>query len=204
MEKIRIGIYCGAFDPVHVGHVLTAQWLLLTNQVDNVWVLPSFNHPTSNQMASFEDRIQMCEKAFSIFENVYVKHDEQRNKSGLTYDLISQIKSGHSSEFEFYLIIGADNWEQRKKWKKWGEIKKLVEDIIVVGREGSNTSGVVSICNVSSTDIRKAISESNLYVSKEELPITQCLPAPVLEYIIEERLYLCSTKLADLLEEHSI
>lgn len=204
MDKIRVGIYGGAFDPVHVGHVLTAQWLLITNQVDQVWILPSFNHPFAKQMASFEDRIQMCQKSFGIFENVYIKTDEENNPSGLMYDLVSQIKSRYPSDFEFYLVIGADNWEQRKKWKKWGELKKAVADVIVVGRDGSKTAGVVSICNVSSTDVREAIARSSLYVGEEDVPITQCVPAPVLEYIVEERLYKCSTKLVELLEEHSI
>ena len=101
-------------------------------------------------------------------------------------------------------MIGADQWNQRKKWKKWGNLTKIIEDLIVVGREGSDVMRVLNICNVSSTDIREAIAEASLYVGEDEIPITQCLPAPVLDYVIEERLYQCTTKLEEQLEEHSI
>lgn len=199
-ERIRVAIYGGAFDPPHVGHVLTTAWLLATNQVDRVWIMPSCNHPFGKDMSPFEVRREMCEKAFEIFEGVQVKPDEQQNPSGLMFDLVYGLRQRYPDNFQFHLVIGADNWEARKRWKKWSQLEKIVEDIIVVGREGSNTAGVLNICNISSSDIRDAFAENNPYVGEDEVFLPHALPAPVLTHILEERMYGCGTKLEEQLE----
>lgn len=71
----HIGLYGGAFDPPHVGHLMVAMWATVTGFVDKVWVFPAHKHPFGEDMIPFEHRFEMCRRAFSIFENVSVKRE---------------------------------------------------------------------------------------------------------------------------------
>ena len=68
-------IFGGSFNPVHVGHVLVCTWLLSTEQAQQVWVVPSLEHPFHKELAPYEDRMTMCEAAFSFLEGVTVSEN---------------------------------------------------------------------------------------------------------------------------------
>ena len=189
-----IGLYGGAFDPPHVGHLMVAMWASVTGFVDKIWIIPAYKHVFEKQMTSFDHRLNMCKEAFSIFENVQIKQDEKdwvlNGGSGYTIDFLNHLKTIYpETDYSFRAIIGSDNWQNRAKWKNWQELAKIA-DPLVVGRSGYDNAGFVEVCDVSSTEIRKCLLEGDGYqVGPNKVPIAYTLPLPVLTYIYEKGLY---------------
>lgn len=189
MKDKHIALYGGAFDPPHIGHSLAVMWLLSTQDLDRVWILPAYKHPSNKEMAPFEHRMNMCKEAFGVFEGVSVREEEkQAGGEGYTLNLIKYLKEKYPKEYKFHLVVGADNYADRRSWYKWEEVEALVEDYIVIGRAGSKLKGAVSLCDICSTDIREALSTASL-VGKNEVVLQDVLVKPVFEYILDNNLY---------------
>lgn len=168
-------IYGGAFDPPHIGHVMTAAWARATLS-SLVWVVPSFNHPFGKESSPFEERLEMCRQAFRTVGDVVVSDIQKRCGSGLMADLLRLLKGmGHD---RLILLMGSDNWDARDRWERWEEICDLA-DIQVVGREGN--PGPVSVSAVSSTAIRESMRDGSFKVDGTDLELL--VPAAVLAYI---------------------
>ena len=58
---MRVAVYGGSFDPPHVAHGMVASWLLWTGVVDEVWLVPSFEHPFAKDMGPWTARVAMCQ-----------------------------------------------------------------------------------------------------------------------------------------------
>lgn len=185
----RVAIYGGAFDPPHVCHQMVALWILTTNQADQVWILPSYNHAFGKQMTDFKHRMSMCKRAFEIFEGVTVRDIEKQVGTGFMCDVVQHTVDRYPEGYEFKVVIGADNWLARDRWEGWDKLTSLAE-IIVLGREGIDLDGTITMGNMSSTEIRNAIKEGKDKTPDKSIPISYALPAPVLNYISEHKLYL--------------
>ncbi len=62
---MRIAVYGGSFNPPHVVHAIVASWLLWTDQVDEVWLVPVFQHAfegvDNKKLAPYRLRVQWCD-----------------------------------------------------------------------------------------------------------------------------------------------
>ena len=62
---MRVAIYGGSFNPPHVAHAMVASWLLWTDQVDEVWMVPVFRHAFEGihgkKLAPYEQRVAWCQ-----------------------------------------------------------------------------------------------------------------------------------------------
>ena len=185
----RIAIYGGAFDPPHIIHQMVSLWILTTNQADQVWVLPSYNHAFGKQMTDFKFRMDMCKRAFEIFEGVTVRNIEKQVGTGLMCDVVQHTIDRYPEGYEFKVVIGADNWMMRDRWEGWDKLTSLAE-IIVLGREGIDLDGTITMEDINSTEIRNAIKKGKDKIQSKSIPISYVLPTPVLNYILEHKLYL--------------
>ncbi|MBI4211686.1 MAG: nicotinate-nicotinamide nucleotide adenylyltransferase [Deltaproteobacteria bacterium] len=174
MKKNRIAIYGGAFDPPHIGHVATCDWILRENLADQIWVIPCFLHPFGKPLSRFEDRLSMCEAAFPS-KKIVVSHVEQE-LGGVSYTLrtLQHLQATHPN-IEFSLILGEDNKDKASIWKHFDTIQKLAS-IIWIPR-GTHSS----IPNVSSSVVRQAV--------KRRWPFASMIPRAVAEHIIRFGLY---------------
>ena len=77
-QQQRVGVFGGSFNPPHVGHVLAAAYLLSMAAVDRVLVIPVFRHPFAKTLASFEDRLAMCQLAMTWLPQVEVSDIERQ------------------------------------------------------------------------------------------------------------------------------
>ena len=59
----RIALFGGSFNPPHLAHSLVALYVLETAPVDELWITPTFRHAFGKDLASYDDRIAMCELA---------------------------------------------------------------------------------------------------------------------------------------------
>ncbi len=157
----RIALIGGSFNPPHVGHLMAALYVRTTRAVDEVWLVPAFNHPFGKDLASFDDRVRMCElMAEDCGGWLKVSRAEgQVGGEGRTIELLEWLIPQHpDTRFEF--VIGSDILADLPKWKAWDRIQQLV-DVLVLYRAGYPAPEAVGppMAEVSSTEIRKALAE---------------------------------------------
>jgi len=187
-----VGIYGGAFDPVHNGHMALVKELLSAGVCSQVKLIPAAHSPLKNRsFASGIHRINMLRLAFG--SNSLVEIDElEINRPGAswTIETLHTLSEG-SPQIEFKLIIGQDNLVSFDKWKNYDEILNMVSLIVVPRGEEkliipdylSHKSQVLQGFSMpqSSSGIRKALSNG--------AGVSDDLPASVFEYICENNLY---------------
>jgi nicotinate-nucleotide adenylyltransferase len=201
-----IALYGGSFNPPHLAHQLAITCVLSTAHVDELWMVPTFKHPFDKQLAPFEDRVRMCERAAAPFARVRVSRiEEELGGESFTLRTVQALRARHP-ELQLALVIGADLVTERERWHGWSELKQLAR-FIVVGRQGTATNGAiepgmpldtasrppprftplaspiggVELPPISSTLIRQRIARGE--------PIDAMVPADVVDYIRERGLY---------------
>jgi len=121
---MKVGIYSGSFNPVHVGHIALADYMVRMGLVDEVWMIRTPLNPlkSAEGMMSNADRLQMMELATAGHVGLRVSTIEDNlpvpNYTINTLRTLQQQYPEHS----FYLIIGADNWRIFPKWREWESI----------------------------------------------------------------------------------
>lgn len=190
----RLGIFGGAFDPPHIGHLIEAEFGAEELALDKLLFIPTGEHPLKSYpgMASASDRYEMTRLAIEgnpLFE----VSDIEIKRAGKSYtiDTINQIKKIYSPK-ELYLVIGIDNAEIFSKWHRIDEIFDLC-NVVVLSRMTSDDF-VLSpallekitildspIIEISSTEIREFVADGN--------SVRYLVQDTVREYILEHRLY---------------
>jgi nicotinate-nucleotide adenylyltransferase len=184
MTERRVAVYGGSFDPPHLGHVLSVAWALCADNVDEVWIVPTWEHAFGKQHgAPFHERKRMCELAFAPFRNVEIS-DVERRLGGVSKTLYTlQALQDEHPEARFRLLVGADVLPTTDRWHRWEDVLKIAP-ALVVGREGYPLPEgcPLSIPNVNSTEIRFRLANSH--------DLTGLVPAEVIEYIRANGLYV--------------
>ncbi len=157
----HVALLGGSFNPPHVAHLMVAQWVLATQPVDQVWLLPSFVHPFGKELAPFADRVRMCELAVRWLRGAVVCAAEAELQGdplvGKTARTLEHLVGKHP-DHRFSLVIGADVLPDTGKWYRWDRVRELA-GLIVVGREGyPPVEGSPSFPAVSSSAIRDRIA----------------------------------------------
>ncbi len=132
---MRIGIFGGSFDPVHIGHLWIAEAALETLGLDQLRWIPAAKSPLKRggPLAPAEDRLQMVRLAVSGCEYHVVDDREiKRGEISYTVDTLEAVKSEQQDD-NLFLIIGADSLAAFRKWHKPQRILELAT-LAVVGR----------------------------------------------------------------------
>lgn len=165
----HIALYGGSFDPIHWAHVSVVTQVQAMCRVDEIWVLPVYKHPFGKQLASFDTRMDLCKRSFENHRDVYVHDFEKYNESGLTLDLVRDLKKDFT-RYEFSLVLGADLTLTLDLWDGFYEHTCKLAHPIFVSRGGvwsTNVSKEFKALEathltypgpeISSTDIRERI-----------------------------------------------
>ena len=134
----RIGVFGGAFDPPHRGHVALAQTAIEQLQLDELRILPTGQawHKTA-VLSSAEHRVAMVQLAFGANDRVVVDGRET-HRDGPTYtvDTLAELKA-EDPKAQLFLIIGEDQARSLKSWHRWQELADFA--IICVAARGDLT-----------------------------------------------------------------
>lgn len=188
----KVGVFGGTFDPIHYGHLITAQSVWEIRRLDKIIFIPAFISPHKSDIktSSPEDRLSMIKIAIEGVD-FFDYSDIEIKKGGISYtvDTLRELKKKYD-EIEF--IVGYDNIFEFNTWKDPDEIMKLAK-IIVLKRKSSHppqfkdkyynqavfvqTRGI----EISATDLRERV--------KKDLPINFLVPPKVMEYIFNNKLY---------------
>ena len=160
---MRIAIFGGSFDPLHLAHVAIVQNALNKLDIDKLIVVPTYLNPfKSSFYLDPQTRFELLKKVFIKFEQVEVSNYEI-NQLAPSYSIntVNYLKDLYNPS-KIYLIIGEDNIKSLNKWYKYDELKKLVE-FVVASRAGFETKEANEFksldinINISSTQLRDKI-----------------------------------------------
>jgi nicotinate-nucleotide adenylyltransferase len=180
----EIALLGGSFNPPHVAHAMAAYWVLATQRVSAVWLLPSYKHPFGKELAAFEHRVRMCELAIAHVRGAHVCTVEAELAAdplvGRTVRVLERLREKHPAS-DFALVLGTDVLAESHKWYRWDRVTQLAR-IIVIGRQGfPGTGGEPQLPNISSREIRERMARGE--------NVSQCVARRVIEYARAHRLY---------------
>jgi nicotinate-nucleotide adenylyltransferase len=190
---MNIGIFSGSFDPVHVGHLILANYITEFTEIEEVWFLVSPQNPfkPESKLSAERVRLEMVKLALRKYNKLKPSDFEFRlPKPSYTINTLDALQAAYP-EHQFTLIIGGDNWNTFENWR---EHDRLLESygLKVYPRAGSRITipsklrdkvdALESpIIEVSSTFIRESIADGK--------DVRAFLPGEVYDYIVEKGLY---------------
>lgn len=190
---MNIGIFSGSFNPIHIGHLILANYITEFSDIDEVWFLVTPQNPfKENEDLLDEDlRLEMTELAVKDFNKIKVSDIEfNLPKPSYTINTLNVLEEKYP-DCNFSLIIGADNWEVFALWKDYEEILEQYK-IYVYPRLGHSVAMLSKykkkvevldspIVEISSTFIRNSL--------RKKKNVKAFLPEGVYRYIEEKQLY---------------
>jgi nicotinate-nucleotide adenylyltransferase len=122
---LRVGIYGGAFAPIHVGHVEAAKAFMSQMWLDVLFVIPTgcSPHKEMDKGATDNDRLEMCRLAFEGVEGVIVSDMEIR-RGGQSYS-IDTLRELSDKDRRLFMLCGTDMMLNLGEWDKIDEIFSL-------------------------------------------------------------------------------
>ena len=125
---MKIGLYFGSFNPMHIGHLHVANSVLRKAKLDLVWFVLTPLNPfkAGNDIVTYEHREEMIRHALRAFKSDYLKLctvEKDLPTPNYTIDTLEKLKVLYPED-TFELIMGADNIHLFKNWKNYQEILK--------------------------------------------------------------------------------
>lgn len=122
---MRIGLYGGSFNPVHLGHIGIAKRAIADLALDKLIVIPANVSPFKTEQPMPWDRVELVKAAFRDLEKTVVDLREiERGGTSYAIDTVRQIAAENPGA-ELYFVIGEDSVEGLPRWKDIDELKKL-------------------------------------------------------------------------------
>ena len=202
---MRLGVMGGTFDPIHIGHLVTAEEARCQFTLDRVMFMPSARppHKTGVPHSPASDRLKMVELAIKGNPNLEVS-DIEHTRGGLSYtiDTLRELRREMGPDSELFFITGADAILEILTWKDpeellsqarfiaatrpGFELEKLRDALPRHNSEGADAlesvySMEIPALAISSTDIRQRAADGR--------PFRYLVRDSVWEYIIANGLY---------------
>ena len=187
---MKIGIFGGTFNPVHLGHLILADEVREKMQMDRIIFVPTYlpPHKDPSGIAAACDRYKMIKLA--IKGNKYFDSSDaeiKRDGRSYTIDTIKEFKYSFPKD-ELYFITGSDLLNYLDEWKDLSEIIKMVK-FIVATRPGYPLEKIpayiqtvaIRAVDISAFQIRNCIKENKSF--------RYLVPEAVYGYIVKKKLY---------------
>ena len=115
---MRVGVFGGAFDPIHFGHLILAEQCREQAGLDKVWFVPAARHPFKSDPAGtpFERRVEMLRLAIAGY-SAFEVNDIEKDRPGPSYtaDTLDELQRLHP-EAELHFLLGSDGLPDLPKW----------------------------------------------------------------------------------------
>ena len=189
----RLGVFGGTFDPIHVGHPVTAVNVRHSLRLDRVLFVVAHDpwQKSGTVVAPAADRLAMVEAAVADVPGLEASDIElSRGGPSYTADTLAELHRHHAGA-ELFLVVGSDAAGALATWSRIDEVRSLAT-LVVVGRPGADEHSapppgwdherlVVPRLEVSSTDLRARFRDGR--------PLDYLVTAPVQQVIRERGLY---------------
>ncbi len=189
---MKIGLFFGSFNPIHMGHLAIANYMVEFTDINQLWFVVSPHNPLKGKKTLLEDyhRLELVNLAIDDDPDLRASDIEfKMPKPSFTIDTLTYLTEKHPNR-EFILIIGSDQLPTFHKWKNYEMIIKNYHrfiyprpgyDIIDLPYMDNATLVHAPLIEISSSFIRQAI--------KEGKDMRYFLPGKVWNYINEMNFY---------------
>jgi len=186
---VRLGIYGGAFDPPHLGHLVAASDACQALGLHRLLWIPSAVHPLKPVRTPPALRLEMVRAAIGD-DPRFAADDLELRRAGPSYtvDTLRALRA-REPDAELFFVTGADNLAELPRWREPDEIARLAT-LAVVSRAGDTVPAnpeypavpvAVTRVDVSSTEVRRRVAAGE--------SIRYLVPEAVRAVIARERLY---------------
>ncbi|MGJ1206307.1 nicotinate (nicotinamide) nucleotide adenylyltransferase [Sphingobacterium lactis] len=188
----KVGLFFGSFNPIHIGHLIIANYMANYTSLDEVWFVVSPQNPFKEKksLGNMYDRMEMVELAIAGADNLRASDIEfNLPQPSYTIDTLVHLAEKHPNK-EFLLIMGEDNLQGFMKWKN-AEIILRDYKIVVYPRPGYDGGELKNhpsiqmtdtpVMELSSTFLRQAI--------KDGRSVKFYTPDAVIDFIDKKGLY---------------
>lgn len=128
---MRVAIFGGSFDPIHIGHVDIVQKALDSLDIDKLFIVPTYLNPFKNKFyLQPKQRKNLIEKVFKNHKKIEIcDYEIKQEKAVYSIQTVKYIKNLYKPS-KIFILIGADNLENLNKWYKIEELKELAQFVI--------------------------------------------------------------------------
>lgn len=192
MHVMVTGLYFGSFNPIHIGHLAIANYMIEYSTLDQLWFVVSPQNPLKQKKSLLKDyhRLEMVRLAVEGDDRFRASDIEFRLPTpSFTIDTLAFLEEKNPG-MEFQLVMGADGLKTFAKWKNAGVIVKRYHRL-VYPRPGINLATLpepenatlvdAPLMDISSSFIRNAIRQGK--------DVRHLVPAPVYTYMREMHFY---------------
>ena len=190
---MKTGLLFGSFNPVHVGHLIIANYFASQTDLNEVWLVVTPHNPLKEKKSLLDNNHRLALVRLAIGENRKLKASNiefKLQQPNYTIKTLTYLNEKYPAR-QFVLIMGADNLSTLHKWYNYEQILQNYELYVYPrpdddGGELKNHKNVkvvsgVPIMQISSSEIRKAI--------KEKKSVQYLIPDAALEYLKEMHFY---------------
>lgn len=189
----KIGLFFGSFNPIHIGHLILANYILEHSDMQELWFVVSPQNPFKEKKSLLNDhnRLDMVQLAIKNYQKMRASNVEfSLPTPSYTIDTLTYLQEKHP-DYSFSLIMGEDNLGSLHKWKNYDLLLQNYQVIVyprIFGEDISSSPNVTQLKNhhnihkidapiieLSATEIRNMIKEG-----KNTRPM---LPPEVFEYL---------------------
>jgi len=198
---LRLGILGGTFDPIHIGHLRTAEEIGQELDLEKVYLVPSASppHKTEEPIAPFDHRLTMTRLAI-VGSSLLDALDLEGRRSGPSYSIetLKELHAIFKPDPDLFFILGIDAFLEINTWKEYerlfdyahfviisrpGYRKEMIEPFLMKSGLENKTLTIkeTTLMDISSTNIRKMVQQGK--------SIRFLVPGAVRDYIAEKGLY---------------
>lgn len=200
---MRIGIYGGSFDPIHLGHLILAENCREQVGLDQIVFMPCSlsPHKLEGTHGTDRQRLEMLDLAIGGHRD-FVRSDMEIKRDGVSYT-VDTLREIHKSQpgNELFFLMGADSLESFDSWREPDEILKLAKPL-VVGRPGSEIdfsileplSSAEYVSSLSDLSVKSPLIEISSSEIRRRIAARQSIrflvPRSIEKYIETQKMYL--------------
>ena len=172
---MRIAIYGGSFNPMHIGHEKIVDYVLNNLNIDKIIIIPvGIPSHRENNLEQSDTRLKICKEIFKGNKKIEVSDIEIKSEGkSYTYDTLLKLMDLYGENNEFFEIIGEDSLKSLKTWKNYEELLKICKFIVFrrkddkniqIDEEFLNNKNIIILeneyYNISSTEIRNMVKNN--------------------------------------------
>jgi nicotinate-nucleotide adenylyltransferase len=196
---MKIGLFFGTFNPIHVGHLIIANHLAQHPDIDQVWLVVTPHNPHKEKSTLLADYLRLDMVRDAIYDSPQLKACDiefHLAKPNYTISTLTHLQEKYPND-EFSLLLGADNLRSFQKWYNWEQIlthHKLyvypriaeAETELNLSNELSQHPNIELVKDVPILGISASFVRSQLAAGKD---CSFILTEPVSKFIADRRLY---------------
>ncbi|MDB4583858.1 nicotinate (nicotinamide) nucleotide adenylyltransferase [Draconibacterium sp.] len=191
--QLKIALYFGSYNPIHIGHLAIANYIVEFTEIDQLWFVVSPQNPFKKKANLLDDyqRLEMAYRAVEGDDRLRASNIEfSLPKPSYTIDTLAYLKDQHPN-YHFKILMGSDNLENFHKWKNYDTI---VENfgVVVYPRPGFDKTKIQFHKNISIAENAPLMEISSSFIRnaiQKGKDVRHFIPQKSWEYLDEMNFY---------------